>query len=372
MSAVTSVSVNPNDAEGYVNKINIIDATGPNGEKLDAPCYYVPFGLNYKTFGINNFVSSDLIPGINYPDRYSVGKKFIDIVLTGDDEFEKKIPNITALTPSEIEPKIFAHFVLYIEFGTYPYAWRVKPEEMSKFPAPGTVLRSTAGGRYTFVGFIYKENNIKAVEYIGKNFSKKFEYLVFNSDESVSIPATAQEASIVAGSLADYNGNTLMAEVDMIERKVFSYGINNGLKTPVKGFGYIKLEFSYEAHRFLINYDCPDFYVEMAKQEDGHNWFYSNNKDNLAPGFFRVSVQDGLAQVNEVYQLDKKAEFVEVATPSSSDFSSILEEQSRIEDERTYEDENGVSSIKMRVVKNVTLKGADGKEWQLKFNEPPE
>lgn len=372
MSAVTSVSVNPNDAEGYVNKINIIDATGRNGEKLDAPCYYVPFGLNFATFGINNFVSSNLMPGINYPDRYSVGKKYIDVILTGNDDFEKRKPEIYSLSASKIEPKIFAAFVLYIETGTYPYAWRVKPEEMSKFPAPGTVLRSTAGGRYTFVGFIYKENNIKAVEYIGKNFSKKFEYLVFNADESVSIPAIAQDAVIVAGSLIDFNGNTLLSEVDMVARKINSYSLNNGLQTPTKGFGYIKLDYSYEAYRFLINYDCPDFYVEMAKQEDGRNWFYSNNKDNLAPDFFRVSVQDGLATVNDIYQLDKKAEFVEVATPGGSDFSSVLEEQSRLEEERTYEDENGVSSIKMRVVKNVTLKGADGKEWQLKFNEPPE
>ena len=194
---------------------------------------------------------------------------------------------------------------------------------------------------------------------------------MFNSDESVSIPSTAQDAFIVAGSLVDINGDTLLAEVNIVERKVNSYSINNGLKKPVKGFGYIKIDYSYEAHRFLINYDCPDFYVEMAKQEDGHNWFYSNNKDNLAPDFFRVSVQNGLAQINDIYQLDKKAEFVEVATPSGSDFSSMLEEQSRLEEERTYEDENGVSSIKMRVVKNVTLKGADGKEWQLKFNEPP-
>lgn len=371
MSSVTSVSVNPNDAEGYVNKINIIDATGPNGEKLDAPCYYVPFGLNNKTFGFNNFVSSNLIQGINYPDRYSVGKKYIEIVLTGDDGFEKKEPEIYPLSLLKIEPKIFASFTLVTAEVLYGYAFRIKKEEMSKYPAPGTVL-ITAGGRYTFVGFIYKENDIEAVEYIGKNFSKKFEYLVFNADESVSIPATAQDAVIVGGSLIDFNGNTLLSEVNMVERKIYSYSLNNGLKTPTKGFGYIKLDYSYEAHRFLINYDCPDFYVEMAKQDDGRNWFYSNNKDNLAPDFFRVSVQDGQAQVNEIYQLDKKAEFVEVATPGGSDFSSELEEQSRLEEERTYEDENGVSSIKMRVVKNVTLKGQDGKEWQLKFNEPPE
>ena len=130
MSAVTSVSVNPNDAEGYVNKINIIDATGPNGEKLDVPCYYVPFGVNNATFGFNDFVSSDLIPGINYPDRYAVGKKYIDIVLTGDDDFEKKQPEIYQLSSLKIEPKIFASFTLFTAEVLYGYAFRIKKEEM--------------------------------------------------------------------------------------------------------------------------------------------------------------------------------------------------------------------------------------------------
>jgi hypothetical protein len=367
MSAITSVSVNPNDAEGYVNKINIIDAAGPNGEKLDAPCYYVPFGVRLPTFGVNDFITEDLKVGKNYPDRYLVGKKYIDVVLTGDDVFTQKIPNIASIPELKIKPKTYAYYTLFTAGVLYHYKWRVREDDLKNLPEPGTFWPAGTDGRKNFIGVVYEENNINNVDYIGKLKTNRFDYLVFNSEDSVSIPSVAQIANVSSGSVVDFNGNTLLVELDMPERKVSCYSSNNGLKTLTKGFGFIKLEYAYQDHRFLLNYDCPDFFIEMSEMDDAGNYYYSDNKDNLAPGFFRVFTLDGVAPVNHVYKLDKKAEIVEFNAPSASDFSSMLEEQSRIEEERTYEDENGVSSIKMNIVKNVTLKGQDGKEWQLKF-----
>ena len=205
-------------------------------------------------------------------------------------------------------------------------------------------------------------------EYQGVISGSGVKYLVFNGQKSVAMPVEAQSGEIIA-SLVDDAGNELTAEADFAKGEVKALSINNGAVVETIAFGFVKLNFTYQAYRFKLTYKCQDLIGLSRNISQTVIPLYQSayNDKALENGFFLVQAAIKGVPVVELYELKKDAEFFEFTADTGANFSSELEEQSRIEEERTYEDENGVSSIKMNIVKNVTLKGQDGKEWQLKF-----
>lgn len=329
MSAVTSVTVNPNDADAIKNRLTILEPKFSNMVDIGngvsvltnsiAPAIYLhlfwPVRVRDTLEPYGPFINDNRPPsaGIFKPIMLRKGLQYIDVVYNGESISADRLPRVNAITSSS---------------GT--------------------------------------------AEYQGVVAGSDTKYVVFNGQSISTMPVEAQAGTIVT-SLVDANGNELTAEANFATGEIKSFSVNNGVLVETNAFGYVKVNFTYQAYRFKISYECPDLIGVSRNISQSAIALYqsSYNDKTLENGFFLVQASiDGVPLV-ELYELRKDVEFFEFTSDTSANFSSELEEQSRLEEERTYEDENGVSSIKMRVVKNVTLKGADGKEWQLKFNEPP-
>lgn len=329
MSAVTSVSVNPNDAEVIKNRITILEPKFSNvidiGNGVSvltnsiAPAIYLHlFWANPVRDALlsdSEYVADNRMPsaGVFSPKLLRKGFQYIDVVFNGESISADTLPRVNAITS----------------------------------------ISGTA-------------------EYQGVVAGSDTKYVVFNGQSTATMPTEAQAGTIVT-SLVDADGRELTAEANFSSGEIKAFAVNNGDLVEVPAFGYVKVNFTYQAYRFKISYECPDLIgvSRNISQSAIAQYQSSYNDKTLENGFFLVQASIDSVPLVELYELRKDVEFFEFTSDTSANFSSELEEQSRLEEERTYEDENGVSSIKMRVVKNVTLKGADGKEWQLKFNEPP-
>lgn len=327
MSAVTSVSVNPNDAEIIKNRITILEPKFSSINKFlgyeyiissEMPAYYFHLFWSIPIMDFTNpdagyrFDSRPPSDGVFEPVIQRKGLKYIDVVFNGESVNADSVPRINPI--------------------------------------------SSGSGTAEYQGFVAGSDA---------------KYVVFNGQSTATMPTEAQAGTIIT-SLVDADGNELTAEANFSSGEIKAFSVNNGSLVEVPAFGYVKVNFTYQAYRFKISYECPDLIgVSRNISQSAIALFQSTYNDKtLENGFFLVQASLGGLPIVELYELKKDVEFIELTSDTSANFSSELEEQSRLEEERTYEDENGVSSIKMRVVKNVTLKGADGKEWQLKFNEP--
>lgn len=325
MSSVTSVSVNPNDAEVIKNRITILEPKFSNVVDLgngattlinsvESAIYLHLFWANPVRDALiadSPYIADNRPPnnGVFSPKLLRKGFQYIDVVFNGESVTADTIPRVNAITSSS---------------GT--------------------------------------------AEYQGVVAGSDIKYVVFNGQSTATMPTEAQAGTIVT-SLVDANGNELTAEANFSSGEIKAFSINNGDLVEAPAFGYVKVNFTYQAYRFKISYECPDLIgVSRNISQSAIALFQSTYNDKtLENGFFLVQASLGGLPLVELYELKKDVEFFEFTSDTSANFSSELEEQSRLEEERTYEDENGVSSIKMNIVKNVTLKGQDGKEWQLKF-----
>ncbi|UCG18278.1 MAG: hypothetical protein JSU84_06975 [Thiotrichales bacterium] len=328
MSAVTSLTVNPNDADAIKNRITIIEPKFSNLVDVGG-------GVSFFINSISPSVYLHLFWGTRVRDTFDPGSPYIA---------DNRQPSAGVF-----KPKILRKGFQYIDVVIN-----------------GESVRADSVPR---INPITLDSGI--AEYQGVVNGSDSKYVVFNGQSAATMPAEAQAGNIVTR-LVDSDGNELTAEANFSSGEIKSFSVNNGELFEVPAFGYVKVNFTYQAYRFKLSYECPDLIGVSRNISQSAIALYqsSYNEKTLENGFFMVQASiDGVPLV-ELYELKKDVEFFEFTTDVAQ-FSSELEETTRQEEERTYEDENGLSSIKMRVVKNVTLKGQDGKEWQLKFTEPP-
>lgn len=370
MSSTASLSISPDD-QGINNRLVVIKAKDSQGKALEKPAYYLPIGFHIP--GTLDGTLSDrdnwYKEGDNFPKRYTFGETIIDVILNGSDSFKKSIPIISALDPDPIKPRTFLEY--RYTSSTVSYSFTVPAKDGQALPAVGS-FTSIADSRTTLVRIFQLDANIKEVEELGFVNGYGSEYIVFNGQSKQRLPDEAQNVVLGFTNLVDVNGKVVQVDVDTQAGEVIAFANDNGLKKEVSCFGFIKVDYTYKARRYKFNYECKDFKLTAINSPDYLTTMIitSNNKDALKPSFFLIKVPAEAGFITEIFKLEKKAEFIEMATSSDSvNFSRDLTEQSRSEDERTYADEDSGAEIKMKVVKSITLVGQDGKPWNMTFNE---
>lgn len=368
MSSTASLSISPDD-QGINNRLVVIKAKDSQGKALDKPAYYLPIGFTVVGALDGSFEdrSGVLKEGENFPRRFSFGETIIDVVLNGSDSFKKSIPIISALESDPIKPRTFLEYRFVS--STMSYSFTVPVKDGQVLPAVGS-FTAFADSRTTLVRIFQLDANIKEVEEIGLVSGSGSEYIVFNGQSRQKLPDEAQVVTLSGVSLVDIKGKVVQVEVDTQAGEVIAFANENGIKKEVGCFGFLKVNYTYKARRYKFNYDCKDFKLTAKNQPEYGQMLASSNKDELKPSFFLIKVPAESGFITEIFKLEKKAEFIEMATSSNSvNFSRNLTEQSRSEDERTYADEDTGAEIKMKVVKSITLVGQDGKPWNMTFNE---